>query len=327
MYGINVQGDNPYENLALEEYLLTHLPQNTSCLLLWQNRPSVILGRFQYAYDEINLAYVKQHQIDVVRRISGGGAVYHDGGNLNYSFICPRLTEQKFDFVRFTAPVIQVLQKLGLQAECTGRNDLFVGDYKISGNAQYFCGDKILHHGTLLFDADLTMLKKVLSRKHKCVGAATSSMPSRVMNIRSLLAKDMSIRAFKQLLFQELMGTGEIYELSAKEKEGIAKLQAEKYENNRWNYGDQRAYTYQRAKRFAGGTLEVRLVIVQEMIQLCQFYGDFFCNEDVEKLAESFVGKRYQWDCLAKQLAMFNIDKFFQGLTQFDILALCFKGK
>ena len=156
---------NPRFNLALEEYVLKYLDSDEDFVLLWQNENSVIIGRNQNTIEEINAAYVKTHDVNVVRRITGGGAVYHDMGNLNFSYVTNTLKDNLNNYRKFTDPVIKALNSLGVPAEFAGRNDIVVEEKKISGNAQSFYKNRMLHHGTILFDADLGMIADVLNVK------------------------------------------------------------------------------------------------------------------------------------------------------------------
>src|SRR5690554_1895283 len=184
MYTIINRSTDPRYNLALEEYVLKYLDTTEDIILLWQNEPSVIIGRNQNTTEEINATYIKEHNIHVVRRISGGGAVYHDFGNLNFTFVTNNLRENLNNYRKFTEPVIQALNELGVPAEFSGRNDIVVEGKKISGNAQSYHKNRMFHHGTILFNANLEMVAKVLQvSADKIASKGIKSNRSRVTNI------------------------------------------------------------------------------------------------------------------------------------------------
>jgi lipoate-protein ligase A len=166
LYIVNNSND-PYFNLALEEYLHKELDLGQDYFLLWQNRPAVIVGRNQNTWDEVNLDFVREHHVAVVRRLTGGGAVYHDLGNLNFTFILRNQRGRSYDFARFLLPVVGALAGLGLNARIDGRNDISIDGRKISGNSQYRYRDRILHHGTLMFSVDLDLLERVLASQSR----------------------------------------------------------------------------------------------------------------------------------------------------------------
>ena len=181
-----LKGRDPYRNLAVEEYLFRHAKEDV--FLLWQNDPTVVIGKNQNAYAELDLDYVRARGIRVARRITGGGAVYHDGGNINYSVIAVGAAEGGLDFAPYTAPILEALLHFGVRAELSGRNDLLVGDRKISGNAQFRADGRVLHHGTLLYDSDLEVLSSALRvDEEKLRAKSIRSHRSRVVNIRTLI--------------------------------------------------------------------------------------------------------------------------------------------
>lgn len=185
MIYVKSNSTKPQFNLALEEYVFEHLDEYGEIFMLWQNEPSIIVGKHQNTIEEINTKYVKENNINVVRRLSGGGAVYHDLGNLNYTIISKDEGSKGFDFKTFSQPVIDVLADLGIRAEFTGRNDIVIGDQKFCGNAQYMKKGKVLHHGAILFDTELDVLGKSLKvSKDKIASKGVKSVRSRVTNIK-----------------------------------------------------------------------------------------------------------------------------------------------
>ena len=238
---------DPHFNLAMEEYVLKYLNLAEEYLLLWQNEPAIIIGRHQNTLEEVNMDYTRENNIHVVRRLSGGGAVYHDLGNLNFTFIRRAIRSELLDLKSFTQPVIHALKKLGVNAEVSGRNDLTIEGKKFSGNAQYLYKNNILHHGTLLFDSDLSELNKALRvRADKIESKGIKSVRSRVTNIREHIKgdQDTNINEFTALLrdaVAEVQGENFAeYTLGEKDYEGIRALMQERYLTWQWNSANPR---------------------------------------------------------------------------------------
>ena len=229
---------DPALNLALEEYALRQLPLEESLLLFYINEPSIIIGKNQNTVEEINREYVEANGIRVVRRLSGGGAVYHDLGNLNFSFITKDDGQSFRDFAKFTQPVVDALRKLGVNAELTGRNDIQVGEAKISGNAQFFARGRMFSHGTLLFDSEMERVASALNVKPiKFESKSTKSVRSRVANISSFLPEPMTIGAFRSALLREIFGKPEdeipVYPLTEREDRKSTRLNSSHIQKSR----------------------------------------------------------------------------------------------
>ncbi|MCO6495372.1 MAG: lipoate--protein ligase family protein [Bacteroidetes bacterium] len=246
---------NPYFNLAAEEFLLNQI--TTGFIMLWQNDNTVVVGKHQNALAEINFKHVYENNIKVVRRISGGGTVFHDKGNLNFSIALPIENENKIvNFIRFISPVISYLNSLGIKAEPSGRNDIIVGDLKISGNAEHhFRKEKlILHHGTLLFDSDIENLGNAIKAiPNRYSDMSVQSIRSKVTNIRKLMQFDMDINKFSEGLAQHLIqhfGVRETRGFSCDETDQIEALAVTKYETDEWNYGYSPSYTFRNSFEF-----------------------------------------------------------------------------
>jgi lipoate-protein ligase A len=319
--------NDPSLNLALEEYVLRSLPDHDDYLLFYINEPSIIIGKNQNTVEEVNAEYVEQNGIHVVRRLSGGGAVYHDLGNLNFSFIMKDDGQSFHNFKKFTEPVVRALRKLGVAAELTGRNDLQVGDRKISGNAQFSSRGKMFSHGTLLFDSEIDHVVSALkANAEKYASKSTKSIRSRVANISEFLAEPMSIEQFKQKLLTSLFeGETKIpyYELSEKDWANVHQLADERYRSWDWNYGRSPAFNVRQTKRIEGaGTFDVRLQVEEGSIVDATIYGDFFGRGDISELAAMLVGTRYEAAALSKLLDGINLPYYCGPVTKEQWLEL-----
>lgn len=325
---INEKTDPRY-NLALEEYVLKKLPKDNDYILLWQNEPAIIIGRNQNTHEEINSKYVKEHNIHVVRRISGGGAVYHDFGNLNYTFVTNNTKDNLNNFRKFTEPVIKALNSLGVKAEFAGRNDILIDGKKFSGNAQTYYRDRMYHHGTILFDADLDMVAKVLQVKlEKIESKGIKSNRSRVTNILPYLEKPMTIKEFQNYLLTFILGTEDIesktYHLTEEDYQNIDKLMKEKYATWEWNFGENPDFALTKEKRFAGGKVSFRLDVSEGYIKNVKIFGDFFGKTEVSKLEQVLKGVKFERESVGKLLDIITIEDFFYNITKEDIISLLF---
>jgi lipoate-protein ligase A len=330
LYFTNTDSTLPHFNLAMEEYVLRHFDPGGEYLLLWQNEPAIIIGRHQNALEEIHQAYVKENKIHVVRRLSGGGAVYHDLGNLNFTFIKKAVRSEMLDFKAFTQPVVHALKKLGIRAQQSGRNDLTIAGKKFSGNAQYLHRNNILHHGTLLFDSDLTVLGKALRvQADKIESKGVKSVKSRVTNIRKHLSGDLdvSIDEFKSLLrdsIAEIHG-GDFAEYSFTETDfaAIRTIMKERYLSWQWNYGRAPAFNIRNSRRFPQGKIEILLEVKKGLIDNCKIYGDFLGLVSLEAFEEGIKGLRYEEESIDGYLQKHELKQLFGGIKPQDLLA-CF---
>lgn len=288
---------DPRINLAIEEYALKNLDINESYLLFYINKPSIIIGKNQNTIEEINTEYVEKNGLHVVRRLSGGGAVYHDLGNLNFSFITKDDGESFHNFLKFTEPVITALNKLGVNAELSGRNDLTVEGRKISGNAQFSTKGRMFSHGTLMLDSEIENVVSALKvKKDKIESKGIKSIRSRVANISEFLTEKISIAEFRQLILQHIFEGSEVseYRLTEKDWEEIHKISEQRYQNWEWNYGKSPKFDYEHSKRFPVGSIDIRLNVTKGQITECKIYGDFFGVGDVTDIEEKLEGIRYE---------------------------------
>ncbi|MFC0238626.1 lipoate--protein ligase [Fictibacillus phosphorivorans] len=319
---------DPRVNLAIEEFALKHLDINETYLLFYINEPSIIIGKNQNTVEEINADYVRDEGIHVVRRLSGGGAVYHDLGNLNFSFITKDDGNSFHDFKKFTDPVVKALKKLGVNAELSGRNDILADGKKISGNAQFSTKGRMFSHGTLLFDSEIENVVSALNvRMDKIESKGIKSIRSRVTNIREHLDEDMTMEEFKQTLlaylFEELDSVPK-YELTEKDWEEIRKISRERYANWDWNYGKSPKFNVELSNRFAAGSVDIRLHIVKGIIQESKIFGDFFGVGDVSDIESKLNGVRYDREAIEEVLEDLDLSHYFGNVTRQEFLDLLY---
>lgn len=315
----------PFYNLALEEYCLDNF-QDQDILILWQNIPTVVVGRNQNTIEEINTPFVKGKDIKVVRRLSGGGAVFHDRGNLNFTFIINENHLTKgFDFTRFTRPVIETLAKMGVHAEDNGRNDINIKGKKFSGNAQYRRKNRLLHHGTLLFATDLEQMVQALNADTvKIYSKGVKSIRSRVTNISEHLSEPMDVKTFKQLLTETVFsGQQHVrHSLNKDQDQAVKQLQQEKYETWEFVYGTAPPFNLEKSARFEWGNIKVRLNIEKGRIEAASIFGDFFADHEMQELAGQLCGLKYEERTLGKFLKTIDISRYLPAIEKEDFLRL-----
>lgn len=323
MLYIRNENTNPFFNLAMEEYLF-NLDDNNDYVLLWQNEPTIVVGKYQNTAEEINSEYVKEKSIHVVRRITGGGAVYHDLGNLNYTFISKGTGKKDFDFSKFTMPIVKALKKFGVTAELSGRNDITIDQKKFSGNAQYVKQGKVLHHGTLLFNSEMEELTKALKvAEDKYQSKGIKSVRSRVTNIADYLPGNITVSEFKELLLKYMFDEDtELIEgqLKAADMNEINRLMKNKYMSWEWNYGASPEFNVKQGKRFEGGKVEALINVKSGIVQGIKFYGDFFGNGNPEEIEALLLGKRYNEDEIRAALAGLDMNYYFKGIRLDELL-------
>lgn len=292
---------DPYFNLASEEYLLKQKTENF--IYLWINAPAVIVGQNQNTISEVNLSYAEEKDIKIVRRLTGGGAVYHDFGNVCYTVIAP-YNEREDNYRKFTAPVIAYLKTLGVKAEFAGRNDLLIDGKKFSGNAQTIYKDRILHHGTILFNTDMTVLGKVLKpSKIKMESKGIKSVRSRVVNVYDVLPEKMSTEDFYFGLCEYFKMTCSDYVLSVNDLESINALVKDKYSTYAWNVGSSPLGKNSFTDRFNFGTITITFDTDKGYIENAEIFGDFFTLKDVKPLAAKLNGKKLVKEEIVKALS------------------------
>ena len=316
---------DPRINLAFEEYVFNQMDQNESYFLLWQNNNAVIVGKHQNTIEEINQEYVKANGIRVVRRLSGGGAVYHDMGNLNFTFIVDDNGREPFDFKTFTRPLVGALQSLGVDAEFNSRNDIAIEGKKFSGNAQYARSGRILHHGTILFNSELSAIQRALKvKKDKIESKGVKSIKNRVTNIADYLDESYSLEDFKKLLLAFMFKDEKLQkmELSGEDFAAIEKIKNEKYGTWDWNYGKSPLYNLRKDRKCDFGLITILLQVEKAVIKDIHFYGDYFGNGDMHELEALLTGIKPNEEALSAALAGVELADYINGLDSKTLIDL-----
>ncbi|ETT82050.1 lipoate--protein ligase [Viridibacillus sp. FSL R5-0477] len=330
MFFIDNKGiTDPRINLAIEEYALKTMDvEKDSFLLFYINQPSIIIGRNQNTVEEINTDYVEDNGIIVVRRLSGGGAVYHDLGNLNFSFLTKDDGDSFQNFKKFTQPVVDALQKMGINSELSGRNDIMAEGRKISGNAQFSTKGRMFSHGTLLFDTEIDAVVSALKvKKEKIESKGIKSIRSRVANITEFMNEPMTVEEFRLEILKSIFGGEEniqYYELTDEDWANIYKLSEERYQQWDWNYGQSPKFNLQRSQRFPSGSIDVRLEVKKGVMEEVHIFGDFFGVGDMADVEQALVGKNYERNVIEEALNAIDVPTYFGGVTKEQFIQLIY---
>ncbi|TVQ12244.1 MAG: lipoate--protein ligase [Bacteroidetes bacterium] len=304
---------DPYFNIAAEEYLLKNFESDV--IMLWRSNPSVIVGKHQNTLAEINLGFVRKNNIPVIRRLTGGGTVFHDPGNINFTFIKQAEKEKLVDFKAHTAPVIDFLNNIGVDARFEGKNDLRVNGLKISGNAEHIFKNKVLHHGTLLFDANLqTLSESIKSREPNFTSKAVKSVRSTVVNIASLPGVSMGREEFMEKLGTYLQGYFKninTYQFNDDDRRNVEKLKQEKYTQWIWNYGYSPQYTFKNSASILNRNILVELTVKKGIIENLRLCIDLI-NQDNNPLVQALNGQAHNPETVESALSNQN----FMGYNQ-----------
>ena len=321
----NSQSTDPYWNLALEEYAFERLDSSQPVFLLWQNDNTIVVGVHQNTAQEINAAYVKEHGVRVVRRLTGGGAVYHDLGNLNYTIIADKDEHEAFCFNVFVSPLIRALRTFGVNASFSGRNDLLIDGKKISGSAQMVRRGRILHHGCIMLDSDLEAVSEALCvREAKYDSRGIPSVRSRVTTVNREAPSPISINDFRAELtaaVREGEPTFEEYTPTLEALAEIEKLRNDKYATWEWNYGESPDYNVEKERRFAGGLVTAQMFVSGGRIQTVRFFGDFFGEGDLRELEASLEGLPVGGE-IGERLSEIGVEQYFHGISAKEIASL-----
>ena len=286
MYCLSLESTDPFFNLAVEEYLLKNRDEDFFILSI--NDPSVIIGKHQVAHREINTEYITEYGIPVIRRITGGGTVFHDHGNLNFTFIARSTTGKQVDFRKYTLPVIGFLESLGVSADFAGKSDLKVNGYKISGNAEHVYRERVLHHGTLLFSTSLNVLKNsIRQNKSGYTTRAVRSSPSSVMNLCEIIRQIKNINEFRSLLLGFILNYqpgNSITALTEEQISAITALAGSKYRTWEWNYAYGPEYYFTNQFEIRGVQYLCRLDVKDGIIHGCDITGPGVMADICKKL-------------------------------------------
>lgn len=317
---------DPTLNLAMEEYVLKNMPKDDSYFLFYVNRPSIIIGKNQNTIEEVNQPYIDEHGIDVVRRISGGGAVYHDTGNLNFSFVTDDDGNSFHNFKKFTEPIVEALQSLGVDADMSGRNDIQVGSAKISGNAMVKVKDRMFSHGTLMLNSELNEVQNALKvNPAKIKSKGIKSVRSRVANISEFLDEPLDIDRFKEIILKTIFGEAtqvEEYILTDDDWKKIEQLSNEKYRTWEWNYGRNPKYNFEREEKFEKGFVQIKLDVKKGRIEHAKIFGDFFGEGDITELENALEGTMYEFDSIEEALSNYDIYHYFGDIERYELIRL-----
>ena len=315
---------DPAYNLALEQFVFDEMPRDRAYFMLWQNDNTIVVGKYQNTAAEINAAYVKEHGIHVVRRLSGGGAVYHDLGNINFTFITDAEEGERINLAVFCRPVVKALAQLGVQAEITGRNDITIDGMKFSGNAQYIRQGRIMHHGTIMFDSDLGVVAQALNvPKDKIASKGIQSVRSRVTNVKPYVKGDIGIEQFRDTLKTYMVEERQLprYVLTPEQEARVQAIKAARYDTWEWNYGKSPRYSIEKARRVEGcGRLELSYEVDKGVITAMAVYGDFFSAQDPQGLTQRLVGCRAEESALKAALEGVPVDAYFKNLSAGELV-------
>ena len=321
-------------NLATEEYLMNSGVMTPPFMLFYIEKPCIIVGRNQNTVEEINEDYCKQHGITITRRLSGGGAMYQDLGNLCFSFIVPADRQRFGDFKTLVQPIVDALHEMGATgAEVTGRNDIVIDGKKFSGNAMYTRNGKTFCHGTLMFDVDTNAVAGALKvPKDKIESKGIKSVRSRVTNLKPYLKpkfQNLDTAGFRDELIKRIYHVDDLsqaqineYQLTSKDQQAIHQIETDRYRDWDWVFGQSPAFTVKKRKHFDAGTIDARFEVQDGKIKMAKIYGDFFGVEDVHQLEKALIGKPYDVDAITKVLRSFDLNKFFNGIPTNDVIEL-----
>lgn len=307
-------------NMAFDEYCLQQLSSDAPLFCLWQNAPAVIVGQNQNVYAEVNLPFLHQHGIRLARRVTGGGAVYHDLQNLNFTFV-KQLHDLDTDVSGLLGHIVQALRQLGVPATFSGRNDILVEERKVGGTAKRVWHDRLMVHGTLMYDVDIPTLTEVLSTpQSKLTAKGIASVRSRVGNLRQWLPQCPDVHSFRHLLHEQLAGTDAEFILDDHQLHAIGQLSAEKFATWQWNYGLSPLGTFTKQQHFTCGTIEMQLRVEKGILTDISFGGDFLGNYSPAPLVAALIGTRFEHDALLMVLQQHPAGRFFDQLNDEQFL-------
>lgn len=309
---------DPFFNLALEQHLFDTVGRSQAIFMLWQNDNTIVVGRHQNTVEEVNADFVRDHNVSVVRRLSGGGAVYHDLGNLNFTFIADAGAGLSLDLRLFCRPVAQALGELGVVAKVSGRNDITIDGQKFSGNAQYKKNGRVMHHGTIMFDSDLDIMGQALKvAPEKIASKGVKSVRALVTNVHTHLLGDVTLEEFKNTLIRSIFGTDapERYVLTEEDIIAVNALRESRYATWEWNYGQSPQYDLRKERRIEGvGKVEFYLRVKEGCLAGIEVYGDFFGEGETQELTAALLGCPMEENALLSALKTVDVERCFHRL-------------
>ncbi|KRN94993.1 lipoate-protein ligase [Pediococcus stilesii] len=318
-------GTDAYTNIATDTWLLNNLHEKEPVFSLWQNNNAVIVGQNQNTFGEVNQDFIDEHKIEVVRRVTGGGAVYHDLGNLNFTLFVPIESSANVDFKQFSEPVLEALHKLNIPAEATGRNDLVVNGKKISGVAQRYANGYLMHHGTLLFDSNVdTMVRSLNVADEKFISKAAKSVRSRVGMIKDAAPEGLTLQDFWDAVQYELTNHGKDSEivLTPAQKQEIIRSAADQFSTWDWNYGKSPKFNFKNHAKYDGGIIEVQVQADAGIIQDINFTGDFLGLRDWREIKNQLVGLPFEVSAIQPVFERNEDGRYFGSITTEELIKL-----
>lgn len=318
-------GTDAYTNIATDTWLLNNLNTKEPVFALWQNNNAIIVGQNQNTFGEVNQDFVDEHQIEVVRRVTGGGAVYHDLGNLNFTLFVPIESAANVDFKKFSEPVLRALHTLGIDAEASGRNDLLVNGKKISGVAQRYAKGYLMHHGTLLFDSNVdTMVRSLNVADEKFISKAAKSVRSRVGMIKDVAPKGLTLQDFWDAVQYELTDHGKDQEivLTPQQKQEIIQLTADKFSTWDWNYGRSPEFNFKNHAKYDGGIIDVQVQAEGGTIRDINFTGDFLGLREWREIKDQFIGLPFETAEIKTVFERNHEGRYFGNITDDELIKL-----
>ena len=323
MIYIKNDSTSPFFNFALEYYLLTQKQLDDDIyLLLWRTNPTLMIGKFQNTIEEINQKYVDENNINVVRRISGGGCIYTDLNTWQYSVINKNCKNRNIDFEKFTTPVINALKELNIDAHFNNRNDLLIGNKKFSGNAQCIKENSMVHHGSILFNTDIEqMVKSITVSQDKIISKGIKSIRERVTNISEHLKIPMTNLEFREVILKHLLDeNSSVYELTQDDLVSIKEIEDTMFNTWQWNYSKSPKFNIKKSNRYSGGKLEINIDVAKGLINNIKINGDFFANNDIEELESKLLNCKYEKHEISNLINKIDIDKYIHNITKEEIL-------
>ncbi|ADG40134.1 MULTISPECIES: lipoate--protein ligase [Leuconostoc] len=328
MQFINYFNQDAYTNIAMDAWLLKNLHPDKPVFSLWQNKRAVIVGENQNTFSEVNADYIDAHDVQVVRRVSGGGSVYHDLGNICFTFFVPVASSAHVDFRQFVKPMADALESVGIHVDISGRNDLEIDGKKISGNAQRYAGGYLMHHGTLLWNTDVdAMVRSLNVADEKFISKAAKSVRSRVGNIKDYAPKELTIEKFIAQLQYYLTNEGKDgeYKLSETQKNDILKLRDDQFSNWSWNYGMSPKFMYNNHAKFDGGSIDTQIDVEDGKITDINFTGDFLGVRDWREMKAQFIGLPFTRQAVSQVLEDNKNGQYFGSITIDELLRTFFQ--